>query len=44
MSQWEEAIDPDEGDIISYTLYYETISDLQIIDLDDALSYAPQEN
>ena len=42
--QWEEAIDPDEGDIVSYTLYYgETISDLQIIDLDDALSYAPQE-
>ena len=35
--QWEEAIDPDEGDIVSYTLFYgETISNLQIIELDDA--------
>ena len=42
--QWEEAIDPDEGDIVSYTLFYgETISDLQIIDLYDALTYTPQE-
>ena len=42
--EWEEAIDPDEGDIVSYTLFYgETISNLQIIELDDALTYVPQE-